>query len=94
MNEAPSNLAIIDHYVMTLDIFDRIDETEPSVGGEIQLTDTLQKLDSIYRTTFEEKTYDMRITEPEQLYKLKAILPNDFNKYYIRLTPTLNHQLL
>ena len=79
---------------MTLDIFDRIDETEPSVGGEIQLTDTLQKLDSIYRTTFEEKTYDMRITEPEQLYKLKAILPNDFNKYYIRLTPTLNHQLL
>ena len=94
MNETPSNLAIMSRYVLTPNIFDRTYETEPNLGGEIQLTDALQKLDSIYRTTFYGKTYDMRITEPEQLYKLKAILPNDFNKYYIRLTPTLNHQLL
>ena len=34
-------------YVLTPGIFDKIDETEPGVGGEIQLTDALQKLDSI-----------------------------------------------
>ena len=46
-------------YVLTHDIFDKIDETEPGVGGEIQLTDALQKLDSIYGVTFEGKTYDI-----------------------------------
>ena len=56
--KAPSNLAIMGRYVLTPDIFDRIDETEPGVGGEIQLTDTLQKLDSIYGVTFEGKTCD------------------------------------
>lgn len=44
---------------MAPEIFDKIDETEPGVGGEIQLTDALQKLDSIYGVTFEGKTYDI-----------------------------------
>ena len=57
--KAPSNLAIMGRYVLTPDIFDKIDETEPGVGGEIQLTDALQKLDSIYGVTFEGKTYDI-----------------------------------
>lgn len=39
--------------------FDKINETEPGVGGEIQLTDALQKLDSIYGVTFKGKTYDI-----------------------------------
>ena len=59
VNEAPSNLAIMGRYVLTPDIFDKIDETEPGVGGEIQLTDALSKLDSIYGNTFEGKTYDI-----------------------------------
>ena len=46
-------------YVLSPDIFDKIDETEPGVGGEIQLTDALQKLDEIYGVTFEGKTYDI-----------------------------------
>ena len=58
MDKAPSNLAIMDRYVLTPDIFDKISETEPGVGGEIQLTDALQKLDSIYGVTFQGKTYD------------------------------------
>ena len=58
-HQAPSNLAIMGRYVLTHDIFDKIDETEPGVGGEIQLTDALQKLDSIYGVTFEGKTYDI-----------------------------------
>ena len=56
--KAPSNLAIMSRYVLTSDIFERIDETEPGVGGKIQLTDALQKLDSIYGVTFEGKTCD------------------------------------
>ena len=59
MDKAPSNLAIMGRYVLTPDIFDKIEETEPGVGGEIQLTDALQKLDSIYGVTFEGKTYDI-----------------------------------
>ena len=59
MERAPSNLAIMGRYVLTSDIFDKIDETEPGVGGEIQLTDALQKLDSIYGVAFEGKTYDI-----------------------------------
>ena len=59
MSEAPSNLAIMGRYVLTPDIFDKINETEPGVGGEIQLTDALSKLDVIYGNTFEGKTYDI-----------------------------------
>lgn len=40
---APSNLAIIGRYIMTPDIFDLIEETEPGKGGEIQITDALMK---------------------------------------------------
>lgn len=39
---APSSLGVIGRYVLTADIFDRIDETEPGRGGEIQLTDALK----------------------------------------------------
>lgn len=56
---APSNLAIMGRYVLTQDIFDKLKETEPGVGGEIQLTDALSKLDEIYGVQFEGKTYDI-----------------------------------
>lgn len=59
LNEAPSNLAIMGRYVLTSDILDKIHETEEGVGGEIQLTDALSKLDSIYGVAFEGKTYDI-----------------------------------
>jgi UTP--glucose-1-phosphate uridylyltransferase len=41
--EAPSNLAIIGRYILTPDIFEKIRETEPGRGGEIQITDALLK---------------------------------------------------
>lgn len=41
--EAPSNLAIIGRYILTPDIFDLIEQTEPGKGGEIQITDALMK---------------------------------------------------
>lgn len=59
VDQAPSNLAIMGRYVLTPDIFDKIKETGAGVGGEIQLTDALAKLDKIYGNTFEGKTYDI-----------------------------------
>ncbi|BAU83205.1 UTP-glucose-1-phosphate uridylyltransferase [Streptomyces laurentii] len=43
-DEAPSNLAIIGRYVLDPAVFDVLRETEPGRGGEIQLTDALQKM--------------------------------------------------
>ena len=40
-SEAPSNLAIIGRYILTPDIFDLIEQTEPGKNGEIQITDAL-----------------------------------------------------
>lgn len=40
--DAPSNLAIIGRYILTPDIFEHIEATEPGANGEIQLTDALQ----------------------------------------------------
>lgn len=39
----PSNLAIIGRYILTPDIFELIEQTEPGKGGEIQITDALMK---------------------------------------------------
>ena len=41
IDKAPSNLAIMGRYVLTPDIFDKIDETEAGVGEEIQLTEAI-----------------------------------------------------
>ncbi len=38
---APSNLAIIGRYILTPDIFDVLEDTQPGKGGEIQITDAL-----------------------------------------------------
>ena len=42
VNVAQSNLAIVGRYILTPNIFDKIKETEPSVDGEINLSDLLQ----------------------------------------------------
>lgn len=44
VEEAPSRLAIVGRYVLTPDIFDHLRTVQPGHGGEIQLTDALQKL--------------------------------------------------
>ncbi|KXK01498.1 MAG: UDP-glucose pyrophosphorylase [Acidobacteria bacterium OLB17] len=42
--DAPSDLAIVGRYIFTPDIFQAIEETAPGAGGEIQITDAMQKL--------------------------------------------------
>jgi UTP--glucose-1-phosphate uridylyltransferase len=43
-DKAPSTLAIIGRYVLPPEIFDALRETDPGVGGEIQVTDAMQAL--------------------------------------------------
>lgn len=59
VSEAPSNLAIMGRYVLDSKIFDHIDEVPPGFGGEIQLTDAMRLLNSIYGYVFKGKTYDI-----------------------------------
>ncbi|QLK86735.1 UTP--glucose-1-phosphate uridylyltransferase GalU [Staphylococcus sp. 17KM0847] len=59
---APSNLAIMGRYVLTHDIFDYLDSQEIGTGGEIQLTDAIERLnqdDQVYAYEFEGKRYDV-----------------------------------
>ena len=43
-DEAPSNLGIVGRYILTSGIHDCLDEIEPGVGGEYQLTDAIDAL--------------------------------------------------
>lgn len=59
---APSNLAIMGRYVLSPKIFDFLDSKEVGSGGEIQLTDAIQKLNqskSVFAYDFEGKRYDV-----------------------------------
>lgn len=59
---APSNLAIMGRYVFTPEIFRFLEEQEIGAGGEIQLTDAIQKLNEIQRVfayNFEGKRHDV-----------------------------------
>ncbi|WP_106849863.1 UTP--glucose-1-phosphate uridylyltransferase [Blastococcus sp. Marseille-P5729] len=42
--DAPSNLAIIGRYVLSPEIFEALEHTEPGRGGEVQLTDAMKDL--------------------------------------------------
>ncbi|MBR6610929.1 MAG: UTP--glucose-1-phosphate uridylyltransferase, partial [Campylobacter sp.] len=41
--DAPTNLAIIGRYILTPDIFEIIEHTNPGKNGEVQITDALLK---------------------------------------------------
>lgn len=60
-SDAPSRLAIPGRYILTPDIFDFLANSTPGVGGEIQLTDSLQALAkkrSMYAHKFVGKRFD------------------------------------
>ena len=60
--EAPSNFAIIGRYVLTPEIFSFLGEKNIGKGGEIQLTDAIEKLNTIqdvYGYQFEGRRFDV-----------------------------------
>lgn len=59
---APSNLAIMGRYILTPEIFMFLERQETGAGGEIQLTDAIQKLNEIQRVfayDFEGERFDV-----------------------------------
>ena len=59
---APSNLAIMGRYILTPEIFEFLETQETGAGGEIQLTDAIQKLNEsqkVYAYDFEGTRYDV-----------------------------------
>jgi UTP--glucose-1-phosphate uridylyltransferase len=74
---APSNLAIIGRYVLRPEVFSILEHTEPGKGGEIQLTDALQKMakapewtGGVYGVVFRGRRYDTG----DKIDYIKAIL--------------------
>ncbi|SCW52136.1 UTP--glucose-1-phosphate uridylyltransferase [Paenibacillus tianmuensis] len=62
LGKAPSNLAIMGRYILTPGIFDYLDLQEAGAGGEIQLTDAIQKLnetEKVYAYQFKGTRYDI-----------------------------------
>lgn len=60
-DKAPSNLGIIGRYILTPEIFDEIEQTEPDEKGMVQLTDamaSLLKKQKMFGLIFEGKRYD------------------------------------
>ncbi|CAM3176863.1 UTP--glucose-1-phosphate uridylyltransferase GalU [Filibacter tadaridae] len=58
----PSNLAIVGRYILTPEVFNFLSEQEIGAGGEIQLTDAIQKLNQtqkVYAYDFDGKRYDV-----------------------------------
>ena len=58
---APSNLAVMGRYVFTPEIFEKLEQVEPGVGGEIQLTDAIAMLladQVVYGATFSGGRHD------------------------------------
>jgi UTP--glucose-1-phosphate uridylyltransferase len=59
---APSNLAVMGRYVFTPEIFEALEEVDPGVGGEIQLTDAIAVLlgtQTVYGWVFRDGRYDI-----------------------------------
>ncbi|MBG6239193.1 UTP--glucose-1-phosphate uridylyltransferase [Mycetocola sp. CAN_C7] len=92
--DAPSNLAIIGRYVLTPEVFDILEKTEPGKGNEIQLTDALQVLAAdqsiaggVYGVIFRGRRYDTG----DRLDYIKAIvqLASDREDLGVDLKPWL-----
>jgi UTP--glucose-1-phosphate uridylyltransferase len=62
VGQAPSNLAIIGRYLLNPEIFAALEQTAPGRGGEIQLTDALERMlasgQKIQGYRFQGKRYD------------------------------------
>ena len=60
-NNPPSNLAVVGRYVLSSNIFNYLKNLEPSVGGEVQLTDAIKNMlsdDQVVGHLYDGKKFD------------------------------------
>jgi len=61
IGDAPSDMAMVGRYIFTPKLFDFLKDAEPTVGGEIQLTDAICKLakeEPVYGVLLEGERFD------------------------------------
>lgn len=61
VEEAPSRFAALGRYIITPDVFEVLQRTEPGKGGEIQLTDAIKMMadrEAVFAYNFKGKRYD------------------------------------
>ncbi|GAA3024909.1 UTP--glucose-1-phosphate uridylyltransferase GalU [Tetragenococcus solitarius] len=90
-DKAPSNLAIIGRYLLTPEIFGLLETQEPGLGGEIQLTDSINELNKtqrVFAQEFSGKRYDVGtkigMLEANIEYGLKHPETKDELKAYLK----------
>jgi len=91
--DAPSDLAVIGRYILPPDIFPILENIEPGVGGEIQLTDALRELLNkmpIIGYEFEGTRYDVGdpkgfLVATVEMALARPELKGDFGRYLARL---------
>lgn len=92
VEEAPSDLIIAGRYVLTSDIFDKIDAVAPASNGEIYLTDaieaqsaespvtgilsTVQRWDTGTPMGWLEAVIDAALSHPDEAAALRALIAN------------------
>lgn len=97
---APSNYAIMGRYVLTPEIFEFLGEHQLGAGGEIQLTDAIQKLneiESVYAYEFDgrrfdvgekfgfiETTIEFALKRPELRQQLLELFERKLNESYVK----------
>ena len=60
-NNPPSNLAVVGRYILSAKIFGYLENLEPSVGGEVQLTDAIKLMledEPVYGYSYQGKKFD------------------------------------
>ena len=98
---APSNYAIMGGYILTPEIFGFLEEHQLGAGGEIQLTDAIQKLNeiqSVYAYEFEgrrfdvgekfgyiETTIEFALKRPEMRVKLLQLFKKKLEESYVQI---------
>jgi UTP--glucose-1-phosphate uridylyltransferase len=96
--KAPSRLAVGGRYILTSEIFEYLDRTQPGKGGELQLTDALRDMcqyEEILAFKFEGKRYDIGnkldylITEVEFAVD-REDLGYEFRQFLKEFVKTLN----
>lgn len=94
---SPSNLAIMGRYILMPKIFTYLDKQEIGAGGEIQLTDAIQKLNEIekvYAYDFIGKRYDVGeklgfVTTTIELALENNEIKDDLTTYLLEITKKL-----
>ena len=95
--DAPSDLAIIGRYLLMPEIFGILENLEPGVGGEIQLTDAIDELNKtqrVFAKEFKGERYDVGdkfgFLKTTIQYGLKhPQVKDDLKKYILELSKEL-----